>query len=111
LTNGAIAAGVNQIQGVELDVADRGRLERTALEAAVDRAQADATLVAAKLGMQVGRALEVSVVSGGGDVPQFARMAMEKTGDSFRPGTMSIQREVNVRFELIAPASTGAGGP
>jgi uncharacterized protein YggE len=108
LTNGAIAAGVNQIQGVELDVVDRVALERAALERAIDHARADAQHVAGRLGMAVGRALEVMVHdTGAAPVPFVGRMAMSKESDSFRPGTLTIERAVDVRFELVTQVPPG----
>ncbi len=109
ITNGVIAAGVNQIQGVELDVKDRSALERAALQAAVDRALDEARFIAGRLGMSVGRAIEVSVIDSGGPVvPYPARMAMSKEADNFRPGTLSVERAVAVRFELISQAPAAA---
>ncbi len=103
LTNGAIAAGVNQIQGVELDVRDRAILERAALELAIDRARIEAQFVAGELDMAVGRALQVTVHdTGSSPMPLASRMAMSKEADDFRPGTLTIERAVDVRFELVA---------
>lgn len=102
LSDGAIAAGVNHLQSVELDVRARSEFERAALESAVEQARADARSVANRLGLAVGRALEVTVHDqGGGVVPVPMQMAMAEKSSDFRPGTLKIERQVSVRFELI----------
>ncbi len=102
LSDGAIGAGVNSLQSVELDVQARRDLEQAALESAVEQARADARSVANRLGLVVGRALEVTVHDqGGGVAPVPMRMAMAEKSDDFRPGTLKIERQVSVRFELV----------
>lgn len=103
LTNGAIAAGVNQINEVDLDVKDREALERAALERAIDHARTEGQYVARKLGMTLGRALQVTVDgAGGGPILFSAGFMKSRESDSFRPGTLTIERTVAVRFELVA---------
>jgi len=106
LTNGAIAAGVNQLQNIELDFADRTALERQALDAAIDRARSDAEHVATRLGMRLGRVLEVQLQNTGGPItPMPIGMMAGKMAadDSFRPGSLRVERQVQVRFELVVP--------
>ncbi len=105
LTDGAIAAGVNQLQNVELDFADRTALEQQALDAAIDHAKDEAGHVAARLGMKLGRVLEVQLQDNGGGPPMPLGMAAAKVADAntFRPGSLRIERQVQVRYELVVP--------
>ena len=103
MTDGAIAAGVNQLQNVELDFADRTALEQQALDAAIDRAKDEATHVAGRLGMKLGRVLEVQLQDTGGGAPIPLGMAAAKVADTsvFRPGSLRVERQVQVRYELV----------
>jgi uncharacterized protein YggE len=102
LSTGAIDAGVNQILGVSLDIDDRAAVERKALDDALTNAADEANHVAARLGMKLGRVLEVHVDDvGPTPVPMVAAMAMrEKSGDDFRPGEIEVSRQVRLRYEL-----------
>jgi len=103
LTDGAIAAGVNQVQNIELDFADRTALEQQALDAAIDDAKAEAAHVAARLGMKLGRVLEVQLQDTGGGPPMPFGVAAAKVAEAqvFRPGSLRIERGVQVRYELV----------
>jgi uncharacterized protein len=106
LTDGAIAAGVNQLQNVELDFADRTALERQALDAAIDQAKNEAEHVASRLGMRLGRVLDALVQDTGGPImPMPLGMARQKAAaaDDFRPGTLRVERQIQVRYELVVP--------
>jgi uncharacterized protein YggE len=104
ISNGAIEAGVNQITGVELDLADRSGFEQRALDAAVDQGTAEAAHVAARLGMKLGRVLEVRIDDTGHvGMPVVGRHAMSEKADDFRPGELVIARQVRLRYELIVP--------
>ncbi len=105
LTDGAIAAGVNQLRNVELDFADRTALEQQALDAAIDSAKSEAEHVASRLGMRLGRVLEVRVQGGAPVAPMPLGMAVSKAAqnDTFRPGSLRIERQVQVRYELVVP--------
>ena len=104
LSNGAIEAGVNQIAGVELDLADRAGLERRALDAAIDKGSTEAAHVAARLGLKLGRVLEAAVDDTGNvGIPTMGRLAMSEKADDFRPGELVIERQVRLRYELVVP--------
>jgi uncharacterized protein YggE len=105
LTDGAIAAGVNQLQNVELDFADRTGLEQQALDAAIDHAKDEAAHVAGRLSMKLGRVLEVQLQDTGGGAPIPLGMAAAKVADAntFRPGSLRVERQVQVRYELVVP--------
>ncbi len=105
MTDGAIAAGVNQLQNVELDFADRTALEQQALDAAIDRAKDEAAHVAGRLGMKLGRVLEVQLQDTGGGAPIPLGMAAAKVADAttFRPGSLRVERQVQVRYDLVVP--------
>lgn len=105
MTDGAIAAGVNQLQNVELDFADRTAFEQQALDAAIDRAKDEAAHVAGRLGMKLGRVLEVQLQDTGGGAPIPLGMAAAKVADAttFRPGSLRVERQVQVRYDLVVP--------
>jgi hypothetical protein len=106
LTDGAIAAGVNQLQNVELDFADRAALERQALDAAIDQAKNEAEHVASRLGMKLGRVLDAQVQDTGGPImPMPLGLARQKAAaaDDFRPGTLRVERQIQIRYELVVP--------
>lgn len=105
LTDGAIAAGINQLQNIELDFADRSALERQALDSAIDHAKDEAAHVAQRLGMKLGRVLEVQLQDNGGAMPMPLGMAAAKMSDAgtFRPGSLRVERQVQVRYELVVP--------
>ncbi len=106
LTDGAIAAGVNQLQNVELDFADRSGLERLALDAAIDQAKNEAEHVADRLGMRLGRVLDAQLLdSGAPAMPMPLGMVRQKSAaaDDFRPGTLRVERQVQIRYELVVP--------
>jgi uncharacterized protein YggE len=100
LTTGVVDAGVNQILGVTLDLADRAAVEREALDAAIANAAAEAAHVAAKLGLTLGRVLEVQIEDeGGASLPMIGAM-MRDSGADFRPGTIEVSRRARLRYEL-----------
>jgi len=105
LTDDAIAAGVNQVQNVELDFADRTGLERQALDAAIDRAKSEAEHVAARLGVRLGRVLEVQLQDTGPAMPMPLGVVRAKgaAADDFRPGTLRVERRMQLRYELVVP--------
>lgn len=104
VTNGAIEAGVNQIQNVELDLVDRTALERKALDTAIERAASEAAHVATRLALRLGRVLEVQLDEVGGmPLEPMERMAMSAKADDFRPGVLVISRQVQLRYELVVP--------
>ncbi len=105
LTDGAIAAGVNQLQNVELDFADRAALELQALDAAIEHAKSEAEHVASRLGVRLGRVLEVQLQDTGSAMPIPLGVARAKAAvaDDFRPGTLRVERRLQVRYELVVP--------
>jgi len=105
LTDGAIAAGVNQVQNVDLDFADRAALEQQALDAAIDHAKGEAEHVATRLGVRLGRVLEVQLQDIGPAMPMPLGVTRAKgaAADDFRPGTLRVERRLQIRYELVVP--------
>lgn len=101
LIDGALAAGVNSIVNVELDLDDRDQLERQALKAAIDDAIREAGFTAGELGVRVGRVIDVVVQDTGPGVrPMMMAMAKMQEDTSFRPGQIAVSRTVSVLFEI-----------
>ncbi|MGH8273920.1 MAG: SIMPL domain-containing protein [Gammaproteobacteria bacterium] len=110
LVEGLIKAGVNRITNIEARPADAQAMADEALGKAVSDAKHNAQLIAQKLGVKLGPAIEVSV--GGGVRPMPRMMAMSATASKtetggYEPGQITTQAEVSARFEL-APSGCQA---
>jgi uncharacterized protein YggE len=101
LIDGALAAGVNSISNVELDLDNRDELERKALKAAIDDAIKEAGFTAGELGIRVGRVIDVAVQDTQPIVHPLM-MAKAEADTSFRPGQIAVARTVNVLFEIAS---------
>ena len=106
LTDGAIAAGVNQMQNVELDFADRTALEQQALDAAIDRRKGRSRARRRAPGHEA-RTRARSAVAGHrrrrADSAWEWRPPKSPTQIAFRPGSLRVERQVQVRYELVVP--------
>jgi uncharacterized protein YggE len=106
--DGALARGVNGVNGVELDASNRAALDRQALDLAIDDATRQAEQIAARFGVGLGALLEAG---GAGAAPRPIPMMMDtmvagspEARRSFEPGLLTIRREIAARFAIDAPA-------
>lgn len=106
LIDAAVAAGANNVQGIQFFVYDTEALVRGALDRAVDDAREKADRVAARLGSAITGVQRVHVTDEGGSVPP--PMAMAEGGfarEAAAPmpvmaGTSRLQVSVSVEFLL-----------
>ncbi|MEM1231059.1 MAG: SIMPL domain-containing protein [Pseudomonadota bacterium] len=101
LMDQALAAGVNSIGGLQLDVSKRVELEQQALTLAIDDAKAEAARIAQEFGVRVAGVLNVHV-GRHSVVPQAARTRLLEadSGESFSPGQIVIRRDVQATFGI-----------
>jgi uncharacterized protein YggE len=105
LFEGAVKAGVNQVQPPVLDSSRRREIHRDALALAANDARTNASTLAKALDAKLGRALEINAAE---YMPQPAPMlrmqadtAMaESSGQSYNAGEIRFDARVNVVFEL-----------
>ncbi len=102
LINSALEMGINDVGGVQLDSSKRDKLEREALDLAIEDAQAMAAQIAKGFGVRVIGVQAVRVSGGHSPRPQVARMALESadSGDSFSAGEIRIRRDIQASFEI-----------
>ncbi len=99
----AVAAGANNISGVNFNVADTTQLEATAREKAVADARARATDLARLFNVQLGDVIAISEVTTGGPMPMYDRGASAGLGGGgapIQPGQLSVSMQLQVTFEL-----------
>jgi uncharacterized protein len=103
LIDGLLEAGINQIHHVELDHSDPHALQRRALDLAIEDALREARAVAERFGMRLGTVLEINVDPRPVQhFPVAERIgALRAAEDAVRPGRISIERSVRVRFALM----------
>ncbi|MEN8376993.1 MAG: SIMPL domain-containing protein [Gemmatimonadota bacterium] len=100
----AAAAGANRIGGPSFGIADAGPLRLRALADAVEKARAEASVLAAALGMDLGDVMKVDTSAPGGPIPmpQARTLALEAVQTPIEPGTLSIGATVRITWELRA---------
>ena len=97
----AIEAGANQMYGISFSLADPGTLDAQARELAMADARQRARTLAAAEGLDVGRAVEISEVVGGGAGPQLSGAVMGRgAGGPVEPGSTRYTARVQVTYEL-----------
>lgn len=101
--NAVIGLGINGINGIELDVADRAAHEQAALDRAIDAATQEAARVAGRFGVAAGVLLAADTAGGSGPGPFMRMEALAAAPNSFAPGTLRIRREVIARFAIAPP--------
>jgi uncharacterized protein len=104
LVEGILAAGINQIQSVNLDVAEPQELHRRALDTAIADARREAEHVAAQFGMRLGRVVEIDVDPAPLSpfpTAEFAQARADVGGQVMSPGRISVERSVRARFALL----------
>jgi len=102
--DGLVASGANQVHGPSFDIDDKDAVYDEARRAALEKAQARATMYADALGMRVRRIASIS--EGGGFSPQPRMMAMAMDSAESRstppisPGETTLTVNLDVVFEL-----------
>ena len=102
-------AGVNALDGVSYDLADRDAASDRALTQALERARAKAELMADALGEELGEVIHVSETNAPVFQPRMMAMRadMAESGGNadYSPGSITIDADVQVRWGL-AEATT-----
>lgn len=97
-------AGVNALDGVTYDLADRDAATDRALAQALEKARHKAELMASTLGVTLGELLAVSETQSPTYQPRMMAMsadARESTPQAeYRPGTITLEAGVNVSWEI-----------
>ncbi|QEM81038.1 SIMPL domain-containing protein [Halomonas binhaiensis] len=97
-------AGVNSLDGVGYSLADSDAAKDEALGKALARARQKAELMAQSLNVELGDVISVSEAPMPGFQPKMMAMRAEAGGASspaeYRPGTITIDAGVNVRWEI-----------
>ena len=108
LIEGAVEAGINQINPPALDSSKRQEIYRQALTLAAQNARANAETLAAALGARLGKVASVSAFDAGGGpppAPMFrmqADMAMaEAAPETYSAGDIRFDARVNAVFFLL----------
>ena len=103
----AVAAGANNIYGVEFLLDDATAARSAARKLAVANAQATAEELAALNGLQVGKVLSISEVignMGGYYGNQFSAVQADKGGGGvapIQPGQLNLTMQIQITYELV----------
>ena len=99
LLDAAIAAGANQVGGVQFGLTNEGPLYQQALAEATKDARAKADALAQALGVTItGMEAVVEEVSGGPIVPVAADVAQAASRTPIEPGELSVRAQVRVVY-------------
>ena len=98
LVDAAVGAGANNVDGPDLDTADKASLYDQALDKALSDAKQKAQAIASAAGLRLGTALKVH--EGGNAVvePTFAEAARSSTAPPIEAGTQKTQASVTVTY-------------
>jgi len=99
----ATAAGANRINSLEFTLADRAAAHGEALRKAGSDARRQAEIIAAALGVRLGRILSASTSGSPVVMPKQYRgmaMAMEGAPTPVEPGEVSVDASLNVSFAI-----------
>ncbi|HSH47498.1 MAG TPA: SIMPL domain-containing protein [Halomonas sp.] len=99
-------AGVNSLDGVRYDLADRQAVSDETLAMALARARDKAELMSSTLGVALGPVHSVSEQQTPGYRPRMLAMASDAResggGTEYRPGTITLEATVKVSWEIDA---------
>ena len=95
-----VAAGANQISGIQFDVADRTASQSEARKAAVADARAKAEELAAAAGVKLGAVQTISEYTSGGPIPKYdmRAMAVAECSVPIESGQLALTIEVNIVY-------------
>jgi hypothetical protein len=97
----AVAAGANNIYGVNFSVEDATKLEADARTKAVADAKARAENLAQLNGVQLGEVISVSEVVGGAPVPLYRDAAgLGGGGTQVQPGELEISTSIQITYAM-----------
>jgi uncharacterized protein YggE len=94
-----VAAGANQVYGVQFTVADDQAWQSKARELAVGDARERAQELATLSGVELGDVLSISEVVGSTPIP-MAAMAIERGGGGIAPGELEMGTQIQVTFAI-----------
>ena len=94
----AIAAGANEMSGIEFLVSDQSKLLDQARDEAIADARRKAEIYAHAAGAKVGHV--VSITEGGAAAPPIAMQAMRAGAVPVAPGEQTLRAMVTVSYEL-----------
>jgi uncharacterized protein len=101
ILDSAMEAGANDVRGLSFSLKDEQPVRAQALREAVSRARAEAEVIAASLGVKLGR---VHAVEAAGEPPIVRPMmmgaAMARAATPVEPGTLEVHASVTVTFEI-----------
>ena len=100
--NAAVAAGANNIFGLDYSIQDRDALESEARAAAVADARARAEELAELTGVTIGDVVSIREVGSGiGPMRDFAEASMQADGGAvLEPGTLAISSTVTITYAI-----------
>ena len=104
LIEGAVQAGVNQVNPPQLLSSGRKDAERQALAAAAEDARANARVLANALGANLGKVMQMSSSAGGRPPIAYAARMEAQLADAaatYNAADLSFNSTVNVTFELV----------
>ena len=97
----AVAAGANNIYGVNFSVEDTSKLESDARAKAVENAKTRAAELAQLNGLQVGEVLSVSEVIGGSAYPMdYGVKGMGGGGTPVQPGELEMSLSIQITYAV-----------
>jgi hypothetical protein len=97
----AVAAGANNIYGVNFSVEDTSQLESDARAKAVENAKTRAQELAQLNGLQLGEVLSVSEVIGGSAFPMdYAAKGMGGGGTPVQPGELEMSLSIQITYAV-----------
>lgn len=101
LLDRTIAAGANDVSGIEFSVADRSKALDRARKDAVDDARRKAELYAGAAGAKVGAVVTISEMTHQSPVRPMLRTMREAASVPIEPGEQKLQVSVTVAYELM----------
>ena len=98
----AIAAGVNQVEGIEYAISDDSKIRKKLLAEAIKNAKEQADFLAKSFDAKLGKVQRInSDNSGGTRLSLLMRAPAEADDAAYSPEPISVSRRVDVVFELV----------